>query len=138
MKIGPRPWHEVGEVRLGPDGKLLMPDPGRVPGIYRFHLTGGDSRSVYIGESEDLSRRFGQYRNPEPSQRTNVRIHNRMLEHLKAGGIVAVAVVTEAVLRVGESQEPLDLRRTTSRRLVEEHLLGEAREAGTEIVENIS
>ena len=98
------------------------------------------SSSVYIGESEGLSRRFGQYRNPEPSQRTNVRIHDRMRELSQAGGIVAVAVavVTAAVLRVGESQEPLDLHRTTSRRLVEEHLLGEAREAGTEIVENIS
>ena len=138
MRIEPCPWRKIGEVRLGPDGKLLMPDPGHVSGVYRFRLSVGESPSVYIGESEDLRRRFGQYRNPEPSQRTNVRIHKRMLEHLKAGGIVAAAVVTEAVLRVGESQEPMELGRRISRLLVEEHLVAEAREAGIETVENVS
>ena len=32
MKIEPGPWREVGEVGFGPDGKLLMPDPGHGPG----------------------------------------------------------------------------------------------------------
>lgn len=138
MKIEPRPWHEVGEVRLGPDGKLLMPDPGRVPGIYRFRLTGVDAPSVYIGESDDMSRRFGHYRNPEPSQRTNVRMNEQMQARIAAGGSVEVAIVTEAVLRVAECYGPLDLGRRTSRLLVEEHLLDEARKAGTETVQNIS
>jgi hypothetical protein len=137
MKIEAGPWSDVDQVRLGADGKLRMPDTGRVPGVYRFRLTGGEAPSIYIGESEDLSRRFGQYRHPEPSQRTNVRIHKRILEHLKAGGIVAVAVVTEAVLRVGESQEPMEFGRRTSRLLVEEHLIDEAREAGM-TVDNLS
>jgi hypothetical protein len=138
MKIEPSSWREVGKVRLGPDGKLLMPDPGHVSGIYRFRLGRGDARGVYIGESEDVSRRFGQYRNPERSQRTNVRMNARMNAHLEAGGIVEVAVVTEAVLVVADCYEPLDLGRRTSRLLVEEHLLGQAREAGTETVENVS
>ena len=137
MKIEPGPWREVGEVRLGTDGTLLMPDPGRGPGIYRFRLTGGGARGLYIGESEDMGRRFGQYRNPEASQRTNVRMNERMRVLIEAGGIVQVAVVAEAVLRVGESHEPLDVGRRTSRLLVEEHLLDEAREAG-ETVENLS
>jgi hypothetical protein len=62
MKIDAGPWREFGAVRLGPDGKLMMPDPGPRPGIYQFRLTGGGAPSVYIGESEDISRRFGQYR----------------------------------------------------------------------------
>ena len=138
MKIEPGPWREVGEVRLGHYSKLLMPDPGHGPGIYRFHLTWGDSPSLYIGESEDMSRRFGQYRNPEPSQRTNIRISKWMHRQVDAGRTLYVAVVTEAVLRVGDSQEPLDLERRTSRLLVEEHLLGEAREAGAAAVENVN
>jgi hypothetical protein len=138
MKIEPGPWREVGEVRLGPYRKLLMPDPGHGPGIYRFHLTGGDSPSSYIGESEDMSRRFGQYRNPEPSQRTNVRMNERMRALIAAGGIVEVAVVTEAVLRVAECHELLDLAHRTGRRLVEEHLLDEARAVGAETVENVN
>ena len=136
MKIEPGPWREVGEVRLGTDGKLLMPDPGRGPGTYRFRLTGGEAPSVYIGESEDMSRRFGQYRNPEASQRTNVRMNERMRGRIAGGGVVRVAVVIEAVLRVAECHELLDLAHPTGRRLVEEHLLAEAREAGAEAVEN--
>lgn len=136
MRIEPGSWAEVGEIRLGPDGKLLMPDSGPGPGIYRFRLTGGDAPIVYIGESEDVSRRFGQYRNPEPSQRTNVRVNKLMRECIAAGGVVKVAVVTEAVLRVDQSGERLDLARRTSRRLVEEHLVDEARGVGA--VENVS
>jgi predicted GIY-YIG superfamily endonuclease len=138
MRIEPGPWSEVGEVSLGTDGKLLMPDPGRVPGIYRFLLTGGDTPTVYIGEGEDVSRRFGQYRNPERSQRTNVRLNARLKVHIEAGGAAQVAVVTEAVLIVAECHEPLDLGRRTSRLLVEGHLLDLAREAGTATVENVS
>jgi predicted GIY-YIG superfamily endonuclease len=137
MKIEPCPWSEIGVTSLGPDSTLGMPDPGHVPGIYRFRLTGSKRPSVYIGESEDVSRRFGQYGNPERSQRTNVRLNARMKAHIEVGGIVEVAIVTEAVLRLAECHEPLDLGRRTSRLLVEEHLLGEAREAGTEKVENI-
>jgi hypothetical protein len=85
-----------------------------------------------------MGRRFGQYRNPEPSQRTNVRLNERMRGLVAAGGIVEVAIVTEAVLRVAECHEPLDLAHQTSRRLVEEHLLAEAREAGAEAVENLT
>jgi hypothetical protein len=138
MKIEPGRWREVGEVRLGPDGKLLRPAPGPGPGIYRFRLTGGGARGLYIGESEDMGRRFGQYRNPEASQRTNIRMNERMRALVAAGGIVEVAVVTEAVLRVAECHELLDLAHRTGRRLVEEHLLAEAREAGAETVENVN
>lgn len=137
MRIEPRPWREIGEVRLGPDGKLVMPDPGALPGIYRFRLAGDGAPSVYIGESDDLRRRFGHYRNPGPSQRTNVRMNERMRARLAAGGIVQVAVVAEADLRVAECAEPLDLERRASRLLLEEHLLGEARDGGVEVVENI-
>jgi hypothetical protein len=49
MKIGPGPGREIGEVRLGPDGKLLMPVPGPGPGIYRFRLTGGGARAREAG-----------------------------------------------------------------------------------------
>ena len=134
MKIDAGPWRELGAVRLGPDGKLMIPDPGPGPGIYRFRLTRGGAPSVYIGESEDIRRRFGQYRTPESSQRTNIRVHGWMFERIEAGGTLEVAVVAQAVLRVGESHERLDLGRRTSRLLVEEHLLDEARQAGETII----
>jgi hypothetical protein len=137
MRIEPQPWREIGEVRLGPDGKLEMPDPSVSPGVYRFRLAGDDAPSVYIGESDDLRRRFGHYRNPGPSQRTNVRMNERMRARLAAGGTVRVAVVTEAALTVAECVEPLDLRQRASRLLLEEHLIGHARDARIETVDNI-
>lgn len=90
MKVEPRPWREIGEVRIGTDGKLVMPDPGVQPGVYRFRLAGDDTASVYIGESDDLRRRFAHYRNPGPSQRTNVRMNERMRARLTGGGTVLV------------------------------------------------
>lgn len=137
MRIEPQAWREIGEVRLGADGKLVMPDPGASPGIYRFRLAGDDTPSVYIGESDDLRRRFGHYRNPGPSQRTNVRMNERMRARLAAGGTVRVAVVREASLMVAECAEPLDLQRRGSRLLLEEHLLGEVRDGRVEVVDNI-
>lgn len=137
MRIEPPPWREIGEVHLGADGKLSMPDPGVSPGIYRFRLAVDDAPSVYIGESDDLRRRFGHYRNPGPSQRTNVRMNDRMRARLAAGGAVQVAVVTEALLWVAECVEPLDLRQRASRLLLEEHLIGNARDARIETVDNI-
>ena len=89
---------------------------------------------MYIGESADISRRFGQYRNPGSSQRTNTRLHKWLVERLEAGGTLEVAVVAEAVVRVGEANEPLDLGRRTSRLLVEEHLLDEARQNGETVM----
>lgn len=137
MRIEPRPWREIGEVGLGPDGKLVMPDPGASPGVYRFRFAGGEAASVYIGESDDLRRRFGHYRNPGPSQRTNVRMNGRMRARLAGGGTVHVAVVADATLRVAECAEPLDLQRPASRLLLEEHLLGEARDGRADAVDNI-
>lgn len=137
MRIEPGPWRAIGEVRTGPDGKLAMPDPGSVAGVYRFRLAGADGASVYIGESDDLGRRFGHYRNPGPTQRTNIRLNERMKTRLAGGGSVRVALVTAARLAVGECSEPMDLDRRASRLLVEEHLLAEARDGRTDSVENI-
>ena len=137
MKIEPGRWNEIGVVSLGLDDKLVLPDTAHVPAIYRFRLTDGGTTSVYIGESEDISRRFGQYRTPESSQRTNIRVNKWISDCIKAGDRLEVAVVAEAVLRVGESCEQLDLGSRTSRLLVEEHLLEEVRRAG-ETVMNLS
>ena len=42
--------------------------------LYRFRLDGvAQSISTYIGESDNLQRRSSGYRNPGPSQKTNIR-----------------------------------------------------------------
>ena len=59
------------------------------------------------------------YRNPGPTQATNVRIHRRIVETISQGGSAEVGVSTRAVLDGTE----LDLGLRSARRLVEKALL---------------
>ena len=136
MKTTPGPWQTLGRVGLDNDGRLVLPSPPRAPGLYRFRLR-GDAPSVYVGETDQLPRRFTHYRNPEQSQRTNVRLNDRMHEHIAAGGTVDVDVCTEAWIEVGSEREVLDLSRKSHRMLAEEAALEEARTGGLGRVENV-
>ncbi len=93
-------WLSAGTVELDGLGKLTFAHLPVRPGVYRFTLTGEDSGrvSVYIGESDNLARRMGNYRNPGPTQLTNLRMHARMDEVLIAGGTVNVAVAIEVAV----------------------------------------
>jgi hypothetical protein len=108
-------WQAADEVRLRGD-KLEMPQLTPRPGIYRFRIDHlGGVISYYVGESDSLFRRMGHYRNPGPTQQTNVRVNALLLRALQDGGRVVVEVVT-AALCGGES---LDFSRKWDRRLVE-------------------
>ena len=54
--------------------RLKIPVLGVRPGIDRFEVPDSDGSEVgtYIGESDNLERRMGNYRNPGPTQPTNV------------------------------------------------------------------
>jgi hypothetical protein len=104
---------ELDWVPLGPvfmtSGELdfprAVPDE---PGIYRFTLSCGDNQSVYIGEAVRLFRRFAQYREPGPTQRTNQCINRLMKEVLEASGSVFVDIATE--VQVGDEEADLSYR----------------------------
>ena len=135
MRITLGEWRHLGDARVESTGRLALPTPPTGPGLYRFLLS-GSSHSVYVGETEDLPRRFYGYRNPGPSQRTNQRMNQRMLDVLAAGGRVAIEVCTGAVIEVGTCHEPLDLRVKSHRLLAEEGALAAARAEGLGTVEN--
>lgn len=107
-------WSSLGDVGLDA-GRLVFPPAPERAGIYRFDL--GDR--VYVGETDRLRRRFQHYRTPGPSQRTNLRLNQEMLEVLDRGGRVAVSVVLEATIDVDEDPASLDLTVKSARRLVE-------------------
>jgi hypothetical protein len=67
MKIEPGPWRELGEVRLGTDGKLLMPDPGRGPGIYRFRLIGAVHGACTSARAKTWADGSGSIGTPKPA-----------------------------------------------------------------------
>lgn len=136
MRVILGPWQPLGEVGLDPDGRLRLPRPAVGPGLYRFLLHDA-SRTAYVGETDELTRRFGHYRNPGPSQRTNVRLNDRMRAVLASGGSIAVEVCTRADVEVGSCREPLDLRVKSHRLLAEETALAEVRRLGLDAVENV-
>jgi hypothetical protein len=108
-------WLSGGALTLV-DGKLAFPGMPSSPAVYRFalgDLTGPDRH--YVGESENLARRMGNYRHPAPTQPTNQRLHKRIVDTIAGGGQVHLAVVLTAEL----DGEALDLRSKAARRLVE-------------------
>ena len=116
-------WYDAGTVRLDARGKPAFGDIERAPGLYRLTLTGGGigvRARVYIGETDDLRRRLSRnYRNPDPSQKTNVRINVLLREHLGAGGTVTLAVATVATVWLGGAEQPLNLTHSAVRLLAE-------------------
>lgn len=117
-------WHRAGPV-TNDGGKLVFPPLPRSPGIYRLTFSGlaGQPR-VYIGESDDLRRRTGNYRNPGPTQQTSQRIHQELISHLTAGGTVTMSLATNAVIEADGETTQLPLARRTARVLAEHAALG--------------
>lgn len=129
-------WRDVGEIRLGTDGKLMFPDLPATAGIYRFRLATGGKSSVYIGEGEDLRRRAAQYRTPGPTQQTNIRLNGVIRQLLTDGGSAHVSVGDKMTLTIDGAIVPLDLHKN-QRRLLEETALVAAIRSGVEHVENL-
>lgn len=60
-------------------------------------LTGGalGRTQISIGESDNLERRSGNYRNPSEKRQTSLRINALLREHLDRAGQVAAACAAE-------------------------------------------
>jgi hypothetical protein len=139
-------WRDAGTTQLDAAGKLTFPPVPNAPGLYRLTLTGRPDqhrRRVYIGESSSLPRRLNtNYRNPGPTQQTSLRVNALLIEHLRAGGTVALAVSTASSLSAGPgvsqvTDQPLDLTHQASRRLAENAALVLARITDDADIENL-
>jgi hypothetical protein len=90
-------WVPIGRVTLDPTGKCKFPIPPDGPGLYRFRFRKIDGlEALYVGESDNLRRRFGNYRNPGPTQATSLRINKAIENHLKSDGEISVAIAFES------------------------------------------
>lgn len=113
-------WMRIGLVTLDHEGALRFPPAPNVPGLYRFRLIGGNSLRCYIGETVDLRRRFAHYRNPGPTQATNIRLNELLREHAGTGGRTELDVITGPVtLVIGSVPTDADLADKATRRLLE-------------------
>jgi hypothetical protein len=113
-------WIPKGRVVLDDDGKLRFPKVNSVAGLYRMRTRHAENRAaLYVGESDNLSRRFGNYRNPGPTQQTSLRINRFLSDLLAAGGEVSVSLAAEAKLGIGATAQIVDFADKPVRRLFE-------------------
>lgn len=132
-------WLCAGPVTLDAAGLPQFPPLPRLPGLYRydFGLDETGVRTLYIGESAELARRASNYRNAKTDRsrrRTSRRIHNEIVQHLRAGGSIEFAIATQ--LQLGDGQAT-DLRRKSARRLAENAAVLIAQTASSTRVLNI-
>lgn len=117
-------WRPAGAVVIEDAGKLRFPTLPARPGLYRMTLTkrpGQRRPHIYVGETDNLQRRASHYRNPGPTQQTNIRLNQLLRTHLADGGVASLDMVTEAMVAVasGAAAVALDLRSAAARRLAE-------------------
>ncbi|HEV7276572.1 MAG TPA: hypothetical protein VGN80_09820 [Devosiaceae bacterium] len=86
-------WQPMGALSIDASGKLAFPDVPSAAGIYRFRVRSEQGQKCYFGEGDQLRRRFSHYRNPGPSQLTNIRLNELIVETIQVGGSVQVDVI---------------------------------------------
>ncbi|MBI1201448.1 MAG: hypothetical protein GC182_02945 [Rhodopseudomonas sp.] len=113
-------WKAIGPVGLDISGKLEFPNVSAVAGLYRFCIARSDlKKSVYVGETDNIQRRFAHYRNPGPSQMTNLRLNSLFKAALSTGGSIEVSIVTDSAWIVGMNLMTANFREKSVRRLFE-------------------
>jgi hypothetical protein len=113
-------WKAVGTLHFDAAGKLSFPEVAATPGIYRLHLSTAQGGSLYVGEAVDLRRRFGNYRNPGPTQQTSQRINDALKACLLTGGSIAIDIAAQPIsLSIGKRSFSADLADKATRRMLE-------------------
>jgi hypothetical protein len=118
-------WKAVGSAAKGSDGKVKFPTLSTEPGLYRFRIWKQDgSKAVYVRESDNLQRRFSHYRNPGPTQETNLRLNALFMEVISNGGNIEIDVVTDQAWIIwSDVDKQADFSRKSVRRLFENFIL---------------
>jgi hypothetical protein len=113
-------WKQIGFLTCDQSGKLVFPKVPAAGGLYCFRTKdSAGKRSLYVGESDNLGRRFGNYRNPGPTQQTSIRINQLLRQIISVGGEIAVSIAVEAFVETTNDQHPADFSQKSTRRLFE-------------------
>jgi len=113
-------WTPVGRLTLDVKGSLRFPKVGKIPGLYRFQVRNVKKRAAYVGESDNLQRRFSNYRHSHPSQLTNHRLNGILKSALIAGCEIGVDIAKDSNIK-NASGQPLAVEYSNKahRRLLE-------------------
>lgn len=128
-------WQSLGRIRPDANHGLLFPVAPRRPGLYRFRLRGNAVARHYVGETDELRRRFQNYRTPGKSQQTNIRMNGEFRHHMAAGGIIEIDIVVDKidVMAAGRPVR-IDLSDKAMRRLLEHAALVDEAAAGIQLL----
>ena len=113
---------------------LQLPPAPAKPGLYRFRLSTKRADALYIGESVNVARRFGQYQRPGPRQATNIRLNEALVQHLINGDQVAVDIALSMAGALGQQRYAFDLAVKEARRAAENAAILTARAQGIEVL----
>lgn len=128
-------WQPLGQIRTDSNHGLLFPVAPRRPGLYRFRLRGNGVTRHYVGETDELRRRFQHYRTPGKSQQTNIRMNGEFRDHMAAGGRIEVDIVVDNVDVMAAGQPVrVDLSDKAMRRLLEHAALVDEAAAGIQLL----
>lgn len=113
-------WKELGEIMLDMEGGLVFPAVTLGAGLYRIRIVLDGRSRFYVGESQSLRRRFGNYRAGPQGQKTSYRIHHLLKDALAEGAQIAVDIVTDGVaLTINGAEISPDLADKATRRMIE-------------------
>ncbi len=128
-------WRPLGRLGQDENGRLLFPVAPRQPGLYRFRLLGNGDIRHYIGETDELRRRFRHYRTPGPSQKTNIRMNEEFRQHIAADGTIEVDIASEGIsVSSAGALLSVDLGDKATRRLLEHAALVSEAGAGVKLL----
>lgn len=125
-------WNPVGLITLDDAGDLVFPPVPPVPGIYRFTIRDGpDVVGEYVGQAAiSLAQRFRGYRSRgrKPAfpleKKTTSRNARKILDALRAGRVVSVAVVDDRAVTPEGRVVAVDLADKGLRGKLERDLIG--------------
>lgn len=113
-------WKLLGEIILDMGGGLVFPAATLSAGLYRIRIVLGGRSRFYVGESQSLRRRFGNYRAGPSGQKTSYRIHHLLKDALAENAQIAVDIVTDGVtLTINGAEISPDLADKATRRMIE-------------------
>lgn len=113
-------WLPFGKITLEQE-RLSFPNVDTIPALYRFRIRRKmGNEAVYIGETVNLRRRFGNYRNPGSSQKTSIRINETLIAALQENAEISVSIITEgSCIDIGNGWQTLDLSSKVARCFLE-------------------
>lgn len=128
-------WQLLGRLRNDAGQGLIFPVAPHRPGLYRFRLHGNGVPRHYVGETDELRRRFRHYRTPGKSQQTNIRMNGEFRDHLAAGGSIEIDIVVDSIdVMAADQPVPVDLDDKSTRRLLEHAALVDETSAGVHLL----